>query len=87
MSRKYKMCNSEGIYFVSFATIYWIDVFVRQQYFEIIADSLNHSIREKTMVLYCYCIMPSHAHLIFRDEAKDPSKLLKELKMYTSKKN
>jgi len=38
MSRKYKMLNPEGIYFVSFATINWIDIFVRQQYFEIIDE-------------------------------------------------
>jgi hypothetical protein len=32
MSRKYKFYNPEGIYFVSFATVYWLDVFVREQY-------------------------------------------------------
>ena len=41
MSRKYKFHNLEGLYFVSFATAYWIDVFVREQYFAIVADSLN----------------------------------------------
>gem|GEM_PF-6318725 len=25
MSRKYKFYNKEGLYFVSFATVYWID--------------------------------------------------------------
>jgi len=30
MSRKYKFHNPEGIYFVSFATVYWIAVFVRE---------------------------------------------------------
>jgi REP element-mobilizing transposase RayT len=86
MSRKYKMHDPKGIYFVSFACVYWIDVFVRQKYFELVADSLNHSINKKSMILYTYCIMPSHVHLIFCDKAEDPSKLLKELKMFTSKK-
>lgn len=79
------MHNPKGIYFVSFATVYWFDLFVRQQYFEIFAKSLNYSINEKTMLLYAYCIMPSHIHLIFSDKAENPSKLLKELKMFTSK--
>jgi len=26
MSRQYKFPNKEGLYFVSFATVYWIDV-------------------------------------------------------------
>ncbi|MFY0673574.1 MAG: transposase [Bacteroidia bacterium] len=86
MSRKYKMLNPVGIYFVSFATVFWIDVFVRQLYFEIVADSLNHSIKEKTMTLFAYCIMPSHVHLVFSDRANEPGKLLKEMKMFTSKK-
>ena len=30
MSRKYKFHNKEGLYFVSFATVYWLDVFTRQ---------------------------------------------------------
>ncbi|MEM6737238.1 MAG: transposase, partial [Bacteroidota bacterium] len=29
MSRKYKFHNKEGLYFISFAVVYWIDVFVR----------------------------------------------------------
>lgn len=33
MSRKYKFHNKEGVYFVSFASVYWMDVFVREHYF------------------------------------------------------
>ena len=32
MSRKYKFQNPEGLYFVSFATVYWIDIFTRDIY-------------------------------------------------------
>jgi len=28
MSRKYKFHNKEGLYFVSFATVYWLESFV-----------------------------------------------------------
>jgi putative transposase len=42
MSRKYKFHNPEGIYFVSFATVYWIDVFIREQYFATMAESLEY---------------------------------------------
>jgi len=34
MSRKYKFLDKEGLYFVSFATVNWIDVFVRPVYYE-----------------------------------------------------
>jgi REP element-mobilizing transposase RayT len=85
MSRKYKMLNCEGKYFVSFAVINWIDIFTRMEYFDIVAQSLNYCINEKGMILYAYCIMPSHVHLIFEDLNDNPSKLLKEFKVFTSK--
>jgi hypothetical protein len=39
MSRKYKMANPEGRYFVSFAVVYWLDIFVREEYMAIFTDS------------------------------------------------
>ena len=86
MSRKYKFHNEQGLYFVSFAVINWIDIFVRELYCGIITDSLNYCIKEKGMELYGWCLMPSHLHLIFHDKNGNPSKLLKEFKTLTSKK-
>jgi REP element-mobilizing transposase RayT len=73
------------MYFISFAVINWIDVFIRQQYFELICDSLEYCIKNKGMVVYAYCIMPSHIHMIFSDNNANPSKLLGEFKTFTSK--
>ncbi len=42
MSRKYKFHEEEGAYFVSLATVNWIDVFTRELYFSIMAESLDH---------------------------------------------
>lgn len=85
MSRKYKFYNKEGLYFVSFATVYWIDVFVRDEYFNTVVESLRHCITNKRMELYVWCIMPSHIHLIFRSGAGNPGGLLRDFKSYTSK--
>ena len=38
MSRKYKFHEKGGAYFVSFATVNWIDVFTRDIYFAIMRD-------------------------------------------------
>ncbi|GAA4424653.1 transposase [Pontibacter saemangeumensis] len=85
MSRKYKFYNKEGLYFVSFAVVYWIDVFTREEYFALLTDSLDYCRKNKGMEIYTWCIMPSHVHLIFRAKDNNPSTLLKELKTYTSK--
>ncbi|MBB6610622.1 transposase [Pontibacter sp. Tf4] len=85
MSRKYKFHNKGGLYFVSFAVVYWIDVFTREEYFAVLTDSLDYCRKNKGMEIYAWCIMPSHVHLIFRAKDNNPSVLLKELKTYTSK--
>ncbi|MCZ4317651.1 transposase [Aequorivita viscosa] len=86
MSRKYKFHNPSAAYFVSFAVINWIDVFTREAYFNVIVDSLEFCRKHKGMALFAYCIMPSHIHLLFRDENENPSGLLRDFKGFTSKK-
>ena len=45
MSRKYKFYKPDGVYFVSFATVNWIDVFTRRVYKDIVVESLNYCIQ------------------------------------------
>ncbi|MCT4601702.1 MAG: hypothetical protein N4A59_02200 [Marinifilum sp.] len=42
MSRNYKCHNPEGIYFVSFAVVEWLDVFTRSEYKDIVIESLDY---------------------------------------------
>jgi putative transposase len=86
MSTKYKFGEKTGAYFVSFATINWIDVFTRDTYFWNIIESLDFFRKNKGMEIYGYCIMPSHVHLIFRSANGDPSGLVRDFKGFTSKK-
>ncbi|MCD9575456.1 REP-associated tyrosine transposase [Flavobacterium soyae] len=86
MSRKYKFGDKTGAYFISFATVYWIDVFTREEYFGSIVESLDYCRKNKGMEIYGYCIMPSHIHLIFRSEKGDPSGLIRDFKGFTSRK-
>lgn len=84
MSRKYKFNDKNGVYFISFATVYWIDVFVRDCYFEMMISALNYCRENKGMKIYGYCIMPSHVHLLFQIEEKNPSDVIRDLKTFTS---
>lgn len=86
MSSKYKYHNKEGIYFISFATVYWLDIFVREIYSDIMTDSLNYCVEEKQMKIYSWCLMPSHMHLIFTAADKQPGELIRSFKTFTSKK-
>jgi REP element-mobilizing transposase RayT len=86
MSRKHKFLNKEGLYFVSFATINWIDLFIREEYCQEIVKNLDFCRKQKGMEIYTWCLMPSHMHLIFRDKNNDPGEIIGRFKGHTSKK-
>ena len=86
MSRNYKFHNPEGLYFVSFAVVEWLDVFTRNEYKDILVQSLSFCQSEKGMEIIAWCIMTNHVHLVFRSiKDQHPSFLLGDFKRYTSK--
>ena len=86
MSRKYKIRDQEKLHFVSFATVNWIDIFVRPEYAEILLDSLRYCQKEKGLEIYAWCIMPSHVHLIIGTRGEPMQNILRDFKSNTSRK-
>jgi putative transposase len=84
MSRKYKFKNPEGIYFISFATVYWIDVFIRNEYKEIVIESWKYCQKEKGLVIYAWIIMSSHVHMIISSKENKLEDIVRDMKSYTS---
>jgi len=72
MSRKYKFYNKEGLYFVSFATVYWIDVFVRLLYYDILVKSLIYCPANLGLALYVGVLCQAKYILIFRAKENNP---------------
>ena len=86
MSRNYKFHNPEGLYFVSFAVVGWLDVFTRNEYKDLVLESLAFCQNNKGMEVYAWCIMTNHLHLIFRSiKGQQPELLLGDLKRFTSR--
>ena len=85
MSEKYKIRDSQQLYFVSFATVNWIDVFTRRLYNDIFVDSLRYCQQHKGLEIYAWCLMTNHAHLIISSEADNLSSILRDLKRHTAK--
>jgi putative transposase len=84
MSTKYKFLDPEGIYFVSFATVGWVNVFARIGYKEIFVDSLRYCINKNGLILHAWCLMTNHVHLIFSSkESGKHSAILRDIKKYT----
>jgi REP element-mobilizing transposase RayT len=86
MSRNYKFHNAEGLYFVSFAVVYWLDVFTRNEYKNLLLESLTFCQKNKGMEIHAWCIMTSHMHLVFRSiNGERPELILGDFKRFTSK--
>ena len=64
MSRKYKFRNNEKLYFISFAIVGWIDLFVRDEYRQVMIQSWKHCQKTKGLEIYGWVIMTSHIHMI-----------------------
>jgi len=85
MSRKYKFRNPEAIYFVTFTTVNWIDVFTRPMYKDIVVESLNYCIKNKGLVVYAWVIMSNHVHLVIERRSVALEDVMRDLKKYTSR--
>lgn len=72
-------------YFITFTVIEWLDVFVREEYVDILLNTIRHCQREKGLEVYAYCIMPSHVHMIASAGDGSLSDVLRDLKSHTSK--
>ena len=82
----YKISDQGATHFVSFAVVGWVDVFIRKEYSHIIIDSLKHCQEKKGLIVYGWCIMSSHIHLIISAKENNLSDVLGDFKKFTSKK-
>jgi len=85
MSELMKANVVEGTYFITFATVGWVDVFIRPEYVDILVDSLEYCRKHKDLEIFEYVIMPSHVHLIARRKQGLLSDVLRDMKSFTAK--
>jgi putative transposase len=86
MSDKYKTGDKQIAHFITFSVVEWIDALTRNEYKDIITESLAYCIEEKGMCLNAWIIMSNHMHLIMcakRDYII--TDILRDFKKYTSK--
>lgn len=81
----YKIRDKEGVHFVTFAVVEWIDVFTRKDYKDILLDSIRYCQKEKGLILHSWCLMSNHVHLVISAKEHNTSDILRDFKKYTSK--
>ena len=86
MSDKYKVFDGDEVYFVTFTIVGWIKVFEDDNFKQLIIDSIKFYQKNKGLILYAYCIMPNHVHMIVQATGKYTiSEILRDLKKITSR--
>ena len=83
----YKIRNPEGIHFITFAVVEWVDVFTRLNQKYNIVNALDYCQKNKGLEIYAYCIMSSHIHLLCKGtNGFVLSDIIRDFKKFTSKK-
>ena len=85
MSSKYKFNDQNELYFLSYSVVYWIDLFIRNEYKNIVLNSWKYCREHKGMDLYGYCIMTSHIHMIIGTHQDKMEDIMRDMKTHTSK--
>jgi putative transposase len=85
MGNKYAITDKEAMYFISFATVGWIDVFSRKEYRDILIHNLKYCQEKKGLTIYSWCIMSNHLHLVVQAKGHNLSDILRDFKSYTAK--
>lgn len=85
MSRNYKFYNQHQPYFITCTVINWLNVFTETKYNTIVLDSLKYCQKHKGLLIYGWCIMPSHLHLIIGTNNEPMQFIIRDFKSFTSR--
>ena len=83
----YQIVNQNGLHFLTFTIVGWVDVFTRKTYRDIIIESFIYCKEYKGLQLHAYVTMSHHIHIIASTvEGRNLSELVRDFKRYTSRK-
>ena len=85
MSTGYKLSEKDGVYFLTFQIVGWVDIFTRKEYKDIVIDSLKYCQDHKGLEVFAYVIMSNHIHILCRSNIEDLSGTVRDFKSFTSK--
>ncbi|MES2588474.1 MAG: transposase [Bacteroidota bacterium] len=78
--------KSNSSYYLTMTIVDWVDVFIRKNHCDAIIDSLKYCQENKGLVVFAYCIMSNHIHLIVNvDEPHQLKDTMRDFKKFTAK--
>ena len=85
MPLRFKVHENAFPHFITTATVHWIPVFVRDDYFRVLADSLTYCAEHKGLAIHGYVLMPHHFHAICSQKEGKIVEVVRDLKGFTSR--
>src|SRR5690606_37620879 len=85
-SQQYYIRNQNEVHFMTMTVVDWVDVFTRREHKLKIIDALRYCQKHKGLVIYGWCLMSNHLHLIA--SAQDGfrlSDIVRDFKKFTAK--
>ena len=83
---RYKILDQNGLNYLTFTMVEWIDLFTRPVYKDIIVESLAFCQREKALRVHAFVIMSNHVHAILSTESEAGlSSIINSFKSFTAK--
>ena len=85
MPTGYQIYKQDACHYVTFQIVYWVDIFSRKEYRDIIVNSLNYCITNKGLNIFAYVIMTNHVHLLISADNSNLSEVIRDFKKNTSR--
>lgn len=81
----YRIRNQEGLFFLTFTVVGWIDIFSRKNYRDLIIKNLKYCRENKSLLIGAYVTMTNHIHIICRSQVGKLSDTLRDFKSFSTK--
>ena len=82
----YRIKDESALYFLTCATVEWMDVFTKRKYKEVFTESVNYCIENKGLVIRGWVLMTNHFHFIAHaEDGFELSGIIRDMKKHISK--
>jgi REP-associated tyrosine transposase len=85
LSHNQPIIPRDSSYFLTFNVVDRVDVFIRPAYKQVVVDALNHFVDTQGLMVYAWCLMTSHVHLLIKTrEGNGPAYFERDFKKFTT---
>lgn len=79
--------STSNLYFSTYTNLNWIPILEKNEYKDIVIDSLKFLVNNNRVVLYAFVIMPNHIHLLWKiNEGLELRNVQRDFLKYTAQK-